>query len=165
MHRYVFGGITQKGPTSELWAYDLMSQAWALTVSAGPSPPDGGWGIMCVTGYRVWVFSQQWDPVNGINPGTGQLWAWAPTPFTGPRGGGGASTADSPLGLSIAYGHTGGIVLGLLLGLANLFVLVRLAQNARVDLGCGLGGAKGGAGAYYTAAPSGIASAYEAPSA
>jgi hypothetical protein len=57
-------------------------------------------------------------------------------------------------------------VLGLLLGLANLFVLVRLAQNARVDLGCGGGGAggKGGAG-YYVAAPAGIASAYEAPSA
>ncbi len=57
-------------------------------------------------------------------------------------------------------------MLGLLLGLANLFVLVRLAQNARVDLGCGGGGAggKGGAG-YYVAAPAGIASAYEAPSA
>ena len=60
-------------------------------------------------------------------------------------------------------------MLGLLLGLANLFVLVRLAQNARVDLGCGLGGggsagSKGGAG-YYVAAPAGIASAYEAPSA
>ena len=61
-------------------------------------------------------------------------------------------------------------MLGLLLGLANLFVLVRLAQNARVDLGCGgcgLGGGAGGKGGagYYVAAPAGIASAYEAPSA
>jgi len=57
-------------------------------------------------------------------------------------------------------------VLGLLLGLANLFVLVRLAQNARVDLGCGLGGGKGGGSAgFYMAAPAGVASAYEAPSA
>ena len=65
---------------------------------------------------------------------------------------------------SLARRHTGGIVLGLLLGLANLFVLVRLAQNGRVDLGCGAGGGKGGAG-YYVAAPAGISSAYEAPSA
>ena len=145
-----------------------MSQAWALTSSAGASPPDGGWGIMVTMGYRIWVYSQQWDPVNGITPNSGQLWAWSPTPFGGPRGGPSSSSdGSSPLGLSIAYGHTGGIVLGLLLGLANLYVLFRLAQNARVDLGCGIGGGggKGGVGGYYAAAPSGIASAYEAPSA
>jgi hypothetical protein len=34
---------------------------------------------------------------------------------------------------AIAAGHTAGIVLGLLLGLANLYVLFRLAQNARVS--------------------------------
>ena len=34
---------------------------------------------------------------------------------------------------AIATGHTAGIVLGLLLGLANLYVLFKLAQNARVS--------------------------------
>ena len=41
-------------------------------------------------------------------------------------------------------GHTAGIVLGLLLGGANLYYLYRLAQNARVDVcGCGARGPKG----------------------
>ena len=70
---YVFGGVTQLGPTTELWAYDLMSQAWALTSSPGASPPDGGWGIMVSMGFSLWVYSQQWDPVNGIVPNSGSL--------------------------------------------------------------------------------------------
>jgi len=164
---YVFGGITQAGPTSELWAYDLMTQNWALTTSSGGGPSDGGWGIMVCLGFRIFVFSQAFNPVTGIVPNSGQLFVWSPALFSG-----GPPPADGPsnssLGLSIAYGHTAGIVLGLLLGGLNLFVLVRLAQNARVDLGCGAGagGSKSGAGAgYYAAAPGGIASAYEAPSA
>ncbi len=70
---YVFGGVTQLGPTTELWAYDLSSQVWALTSSPGASPPDGGWGIMVSMGYSLWVYSQQWDPVNGIVPNSGSL--------------------------------------------------------------------------------------------
>jgi hypothetical protein len=70
---YVFGGVTQLGPTTELWAYDFISQAWALTSSPGASPPDGGWGIMVSMGYSLWVYSQQWDPVNGIVPNSGSL--------------------------------------------------------------------------------------------
>jgi hypothetical protein len=164
---YVYGGITQAGPTSELWAYDLMSQQWALTTSSGGGPADGGWGIMVTMGFRIFVYSQGYNPVTGIVPNSGQLYVWTPSPF---RGGPSSpdSSSSSSLGLSIAYGHTAGIVLGLLLGGLNLYVLVRLAQNSRVDLGCGAsaggGGGKGGAG-YYVAAPGGIASAYEAPSA
>jgi hypothetical protein len=129
---YVFGGVTQLGPTTELWAYDFMSQAWALTSSPGASPPDGGWGIMVSMGYSLWVYSQQWDPVNGIVPNSGSLvspparraraparvcfltrpppllhsqWSWSPTPFGGPRGGAPSTSSDSSIGLSIAYGR------------------------------------------------------------
>ena len=56
------------------------------------------------------------------------------------RGGASGPSSIDP----IVMGHTAGIVLGLLLGGANLFYLYRLAQNARVDVcGCGARGPKG----------------------
>lgn len=94
-------------------------------------------------------------------PGSGQLWVWSPSFGAGGRpGGGGNSPAGSDINNPIIMGHTAGIVLGLLLGIANLFLLYRLAQNAGIDLGCGGGGAKG-PGGYYAAAN--IGGAYESP--
>jgi len=90
-------------------------------------------------------YIQQYDR-NGIVPNSGQLWRWTPIVTAGGGGGfpdrGGASgpSAIDP----IVMGHTAGIVLGLLLGGANLYYLYRLAQNARIDVcGCGARGPKG----------------------
>lgn len=49
---YVFGGITERGPTNELWAFDLFSQNWApCSSSGGMQPPmNAGWGVGVVMG-------------------------------------------------------------------------------------------------------------------
>ena len=50
---FVYGGITAKGPSNELWAYNLMSQAWGLVTSVGPQPPRGaGFGVGCIVGFH-----------------------------------------------------------------------------------------------------------------
>ena len=168
---FVFGGNTALGVSAELWAYNLHFQTWGQVAQTAPWPATGFYGTGAWLGRSFWILTAPGvapgqRPPPGL-PAPNQVWRWSPG--GGAPGGGGSSSsssAGSATGLAIAYGHTGGIVLGLLLGLANLFVLVRLAQNARVDLGCGLGGGKGGGGAgYYMAAPAGVASAYEAPSA
>ena len=85
---YVFGGITQLGPVQDLWAFDLMGQAWAQCVSLGPQPPfNAGWGVGVVMGYHFYNYIQQYDR-NGIVPNSGQLWRWTPIVAGGGGGGG-----------------------------------------------------------------------------
>jgi hypothetical protein len=113
-------------------------------------------------------FVQDWNPAQGIVPNSGQLWRWTPGPPAGRGGGGSSSSGFGGLNDPIVVGHTAGIVLGLLLGMSNLYVLYRIAQNSGIDL-TGLGGAGGrkSSGFYAGAAlgPADIAGAYEAPSA
>jgi hypothetical protein len=89
-------------------------------------------------------YIQQYDR-NGIVANSGQLWRWTPIVTAGGGGFPDRGGASGPSSIDpIVMGHTAGIVLGLLLGGANLFYLYRLAQNARVDVcGCGARGPKG----------------------
>jgi hypothetical protein len=165
---YVYGGITQMGPVNDLWAFDLMNSAWSQCTSIGPQPPfNAGWGVGVVMGYHFYTYIQQYDRT-GIVPNSGQLWRWTPIVQAGGGGGFPDRGGASGPGLTdpIVMGHTAGIVLGLLLGGANLWYLMRLAQNARVDVcGCVPRGAKGPDG-YYAASTNagGVGTAYEAPS-
>jgi hypothetical protein len=157
---YVYGGFTAKGPSSELWAYDLTSQNWGLVTSSGPSP--SGRGPSVVAGFHFYVYTQNFIPGQGVIPGSGQLYRWTPTLFAG--GGNNNQGYNAAAMNAIAAGHTAGIVLGLLLGLANLYVLFRLAQNARVSIfDFGFGGA-GKAYSLPSFTTSDMSAAYEAPS-
>ena len=90
------------------------------------------------------------------------MYRWTPTLFAG--GGNNNQGYNAAAMNAIAAGHTAGIVLGLLLGLANLYVLFRLAQNARVSIfDFGFGGA-GKAYSLPSFTTSDMSAAYEAPS-
>jgi hypothetical protein len=171
---FVYGGTTAAGPTSELWAYNLPAQAWGRVQPSSPAPFDGpprdfGYGTGAMIGRHLYSFAQVVDAVTGEPlAGTGQLWRWAPTPGGGGGGtGGGGGSATS----AVVAGHTAGIVIGILVGLANLGLLVLLAQNAGVVAlpalgGLACGGKPAGAGGYYTAASAGVgAGDYAAPNA
>jgi len=156
---YVYGGFTAKGPSSELWAYDLMSQNWGLVTSSGPAP--SGRGPAIVAGFHFYVYSQNFIPGSGVSPTSGQLYRWSPTLFAG---GGGNNQGNNNAALTaVATGHTVGIVFGLLLGLANLYVLFRLAQNARLSI-CDFGSATGKAYSLPSFTTTDMSAAYEAPS-
>jgi hypothetical protein len=123
---YVYGGITAAGPSSELWAYNLVSQAWGQVQPSMPAPPTGSFGVGTVVGRHLYLFIHQRD--NGLAPiadGSGALWRWAPAQL-GPPAAGGAAPVNS--------GHTAGIVIGILIGLGNLYFLVLLVQNAGVSM-------------------------------
>jgi len=156
---FVYGGFTSTGPSSELWAYDLMSQNWGLVTSSGPAPT--GRGAAIVAGFHFFVYSQNFVPGSGVAPNSGQLYRWSPTLFAGGGNNNQGNSNNASLN-AIATGHTVGIVFGLLLGLANLYVLFRLAQNARLSI-CDFGSANGKA--YLPSfATTDMSAAYEAPS-
>ena len=144
---YCYGGTTQKGPSSELWAYNIPVQSWGQVRASSPAPFEGpprdfGWGTGAVIGRHLYSYAQLVDPVSGEPvPGGGQLWRWAPSA----TGGGGAPPA--PATATLSAGATTAVVFGLLLGVGNLalLVLVARANSALPDvagisdllLGCG----------------------------
>ena len=145
-----------------------MSRAAPDADPPQPSPPllTAFPSTLLLNSYQ---FVQDWNPAQGIVPNSGQLWRWTPGPPAGRGGGGSSSNGFGGLNDPVVVGHTAGIVLGLLLGMANLYVLFRIAQNSGIDL-TGLGGAGGrkSSPGFYAGATLGaadIAGAYEAPSA
>ena len=180
---FVYGGTTAKGPTSELWAYNLPAQSWGLVRPSSPAPyeraTDFGYGTGALIGRHLYSFAQSVDPMSGEPlPGTGQLWRWAPDAGGGGAPGGGGAGCDA----ATARGHTAGIVIGILLGLGNLYVLVLLAFSSGVALlpealssvlsglpvvGACLGGGKPAAPGYFSstagAAGAGADGSYMAP--
>jgi len=60
----------------------------------------------------------------------GQLWTWTPSPFTP----GVASNSGGSYNSAIATGHTAGIVIGILIGLGNLYYLYKLAENQGIEI-------------------------------
>lgn len=129
--------MTAKGLSNELWAYNLVAQTWQQVTPSSPSPPAinapgiYGWSVGTVVGRHFYIFHQTFVPGQGPQPGSGQLWRWAPSSS---NGGSGYSDAT-------ARGHTAGIVIGILIGFANLYFLVLLALNAGVMPSCGPVGA------------------------
>jgi hypothetical protein len=74
---YVYGGVTATGLSSELWAYNLVSQTWGQVQPSTPAPPTGSFGAGTVLGLHLYLFflsSSGPSPVDG----TGTLWRWAP---------------------------------------------------------------------------------------
>ena len=135
---FVYGGITATGMSSELWSYNLVSQTWALINQGSVTPPssnggNGGFGAFStatVIGHSVYAWVQQFDR-NAPQAASGQLWKWQPSiQYASSNAAAGSSDVNS----SIATGHTAGIVLGLLLGLANLYYLYCIAENASVNV-------------------------------
>jgi len=159
---FVYGGVTAPGVrVSDLWAYNLVSQTWAHV--AAPNGPPVGYAVAEVIGMSYYVLSQNADfPRPGqpsVPPAPAALWRWRPT-FGGSSGGG--SSASPAYDPAIVQGHTAGIVIGILIGLANLYFLVLIALGQGLDLiptslaNCiptmGGGAKPPSGGAFYTAA-------------
>jgi hypothetical protein len=93
-----------------------------------PSSPSPSLGVVTgeVVGSHFYVYSQ--PPLGSGNPGT--LWRWRPALTAGPGGAANGGAYNS----ATANGHTAGIVIGILTGLANLYCLVALVGNAGINL-------------------------------
>jgi hypothetical protein len=128
---FVFGGITATGPSSELWAFNLHYQTWAQVQPTNPWPT-GFYGTGLYLGYSFYVIGYSGPPGARPDPTLPvQLWKWSP-------GGSPPSNSDSSNNAAmaaIAAGHTAGIVIGLLLGIANLAFLIVLWRKSGGGLG------------------------------
>ena len=103
---------------------------------------------------------------------TSQLWRWTfpiyPSGGGGGGGnGGGSSNSNSGLsaqGLAIATGHTAGIVVGLLIGLANLALLVAMYCGGSGGMSFSATKLSATSSGFYTSTPAGAAAGgYTAP--
>ena len=169
---FVLGGVVAPGVrVSELWAYNLVTQTWGQVQSPGAAPGVGR-AVAEVIGMHYYVLLQEnFYPPSPNNPPAqpAQLWRWRPSLTFPPSGGGGAG-----YDAATARGHTAGIVIGILIGLGNLYVLILLAGNAGVALlpealssllsglpvvGACVGGGKPAVPGYYSSAPSGAGAA------
>ena len=182
---FVFGGTTAAGASTELWAFNLPAQAWGLVRASSPAPfggrsTDAGYPVGSFIGRHFYVYAQSIDAASGEPlPGTGALWRWAPA-LGGGGGGGAPAPAATPA--TLGAGPTAALMMGLLVGLANLGLLALARWPALGDVavwggggGClrGLGGwgarpSGGGGGGFYTSAasaPPPTGGAYAPPSA
>jgi hypothetical protein len=178
---YVYGGVTAAGPVSELWAYNLVricarappasllsalltapslfkqfSETWAMVAPSNPSPPLG-FSAGEIVGSFFYVYSQ--PPLGSGTPGS--LWRWRPAMASVP------SSSGSGYSSALANGHTAGIVIGILIGLGNLYCLFALVGNAGVSLvpewtgrlpvvGQYFGGGARGAPGFYSSSNAGV---------
>jgi len=136
---YIYGGQTATGlvtPSDALWTYNLASQTWVNIPNQNPSPSIGygGGGTFAVfaTGtfiaHHFYAYVETYDGAPDFNHWvSGQLWRWAPNNAALPPG----VAYPTPYNPS---GHTAGIVIGILLGIANLYFLWLLVGNAGVDI-------------------------------
>ena len=120
---YSFGGITSTGPSSELWAYNLVSQTFQQVVTTSPWPSavgtDLGFSAGLVVGRHLYIAVQRTDPVTRrVMPGTVTLWRWAPSASGGAGPGPQAAPAKSDPAI------VAGLVIAILVGLANLGLVV-----------------------------------------
>ena len=152
-----------------------MSQVWGQVATTYPSPPTpngrNGWGMGGVVGHHFyWIVNDE----SGAPGATSTMWRWAPV--AGGRGGAPAAAAASGVDPADA-GQSFGIALGVILGLANLYVLVAIAQGNAIDLvpaalapylpaACGgSGGSRPGpsAAGFYASANADSGAEYKAP--
>jgi hypothetical protein len=140
---FVYGGITASGATTELWAFNLVTQTWQQVAYGAPAPTlagDIGMGAGLVVGRHLYKFVQQLDPASGrVVPFTGQMWRWAPSASAG-------AGSPPPPTAPLHPGAVAAIVVTILLTAINSALLVALARNggALPDwLACGGGGGGG----------------------
>ena len=125
---YVFGGVSAAGAfLTDLWLFSTESNAWVAVASAfqGTAGFVGG-GLpaplhrpsMAVVGHNLYVETTGDRNANA-------LYKWTPEAPAPPRGGGAAAAAAG----GDYAGHTAGIVIGLLVGLATLALLLQLAAH------------------------------------
>ena len=134
---FIFGGVTSVAnvdtTVNDLWINHLPTATWFLVTPAAGQPwpqPQAGTRVGALMIGR-WFYAMV--VTNQGVPGGSQLWRWTfpayPQGGGGGGGGGGSSSNEmSSTGMAIAYGHTGGIVIGILIGLANLYLLYILVQ-------------------------------------
>ena len=94
-----------------------------MVAPSNPSPPRLGMATGEVVGSHFYVYNQ--PPLGSTDAGS--LWRWRPAMAAPPAASGGYSAA-------LATGHTAGIVIGILIGLGNLYILFALAGNAGASL-------------------------------
>ena len=170
---YIYGGFTATGPVSAsdaLWTYNIISQTWSNLPAGNPSPTVGSANIVATGTFiarHLYIYLETYTDATQSTRLGGQLWRWAPNTALP------APPAPPPYNSS---GHTAGIVIGILIGLANLYYLHILVQNAGVDVlpawaaalvpaslaGC-MGGGKPAAPGYYSSAPTAVAQGGYAP--
>ena len=154
---FVFGGTTAAGPSQELWAFNLVSQTWAQVTPSAPAPAattDLGYGLGAVIGRHLYHYSQPIGPDGTPVPGGGQLWRWAPVASSGSGG----AAAPASAAATLSSGAVAAVAIVVLLGFANLSLLVVVARamDALGPLGallpCICGGTKRASapGAFYT---------------
>lgn len=119
-----------------------------MVAPSNPSPPLLGMATGEVVGSHFYIYNQ--PPLGSSDPGS--LWRWRPAMAPPPAASGGCSAA-------IAAGHTAGIVIGILIGLGNLYILFALAGNAGASLLPEWAGRLPVVGAYLSAAGGGRAAA------
>ncbi len=106
-----------------------MSETWALVSQSG-SMPSGFGGVGCVIGRRLYFYENPSSPDPAV---TGNLYTWSPSASFTPSSGSASSNGGSS-NASVIQGHTAGIVIGILVGLSNLWLLFKLAENSGVEI-------------------------------
>ena len=133
---YVFGGVTATGTyLTDLWLFNIEDSVWRPVTSTFQGTDgfvNGGFAVqswppsMAVVGHNLYI------EMTG-DAGGNAIYRWVPE-APAPSPGGGSGNSGSSAAAAVASGHTAGIVLGLLLGLANLYVLVLIAKNNNITI-------------------------------
>ena len=177
---FVFGGIaTVNGADAtmnDLWIFRLPAQQWLKVGgnTAGqpwPMPLANSRPAGVIIGRWMYVMIAPADPAAGSS----QLWRWTfpvyPSGGGGGGGGGGGNNNNNganSAGAAIATGHTAGIVVGLLIGLANLALLVAIFRGGSGSSFSSTRLSAVTASGFYTSQPAGAAASaggYTAPEA
>ena len=177
---FVFGGYgvpagapagTPGGTLNDMWVNHLPTQTWFPIAQAGgqpwpvPAPGSRSAGIMIGRWFYVILATPP-----GVGGAPNQLWRWtfpvAPGGGNGGGGGGGSGSGNSAAQTAVVVGHTAGIVVGILIGLANLWLLVVIARSGAGN-GLGLSAAASSVGGFYAPKFGGAADSgtYAAPAA
>lgn len=99
-------------------------------MSQSGSTPFGFGGVGCVIGRRLYYYE---NPPYGSDPSSasGSLYTWSPSASFTPTSG---SSSNGGNYASTVQGHTAGIVIGILVGLSNLWLLFKLAENSGLEI-------------------------------
>jgi len=129
-----YGGFNENGPIppeDSLWVYHLNTQTWDAVVYQQPAPPPGAHTGTFVANHFYMYIEPSYSPGagGGGTPGIpGALWRWSALPAPTP------SIPNNNCASSTATGHTAGIVIGILIGLGNLYYLYKLAENQGIEI-------------------------------
>ena len=175
---FIFGGIATvagaDATMNDLWINRLPAQQW---LKVGGNTAGQPWPMPLANSRPAGVIIGRWmyvlvvvDPAANAGA-TSQLWRWTfpiyPSGGGGGGqggGGGGANSGSNAQALAIATGHTAGIGVGLLIGLANLALLVAIYCGGAGSASFTATKLSATASGFYTSTPAGSsAGGYTAP--